>query len=118
MDLEQELWRLRSVEYDLQQAQERIKELEERQGEIAAEVAHMLAERDLARDRRDKLEGMYQSSVKDRDAFAEQNLELLGEIARLKKGLERYQRAEYMQETYGIEVVDGGRQRKGWRLNR
>lgn len=124
MDLEQELWRLRAVEYDLDQALARIKEFEATQELNARATAEAIKHEDVTRKLLAQEKEACAQASKHRNELAEQVAKLKQENERLRIGLERYGRIEYMQDTYGIQVVDqvptqaARAIRKGWRLNR
>jgi len=123
MDLEQELWRLRAVEYDLEQARIHIAQLEATHEMNARATAEAMKQEDKARQLLEQEKEACAQASKQRNELAEQAIKLKQENERLRTGLERYGRIEYMQDTYGIQVVDGPvqrstGQRKGWRLNR
>lgn len=120
-DLEQELWRLRGVEYDLEQARIRIAELE-KANQLSADVARdaLSLEAETRKHLKDEI-NQHKNAANERNKYMEEVHELKKKIERLHIALERYQRHEYMQENYGFEVVgeiptaDRGK-RKGWRL--
>lgn len=124
MDLEQELWRLRSVEYDLDQARGHITELESIRELSTRATAEALKQKDVAHKLLEQEKEACARASKQRNELAEQVATLKQENERLRQGLERYRRIEYMQDTYGIQVVDqvptqaARAIRKGWRLNR
>lgn len=122
MDLEQELWRLRSVEYDLEQARKQIAELEATQEANAQETSKAVAQEAVMRGILEEEKKTHINAAKERNAYMEECAKLRKQIERLEVALEKYQNHEYMQTTYGFEVVDkplaARANRKGWRLNR
>lgn len=122
-DLEQELWRLRSVEYDLAEARKRIDELEATQvAEYEATKTTMQRAEALAKEAEMERKAKRAAIKKHEDLVVE--MDALRKInERLATAVERYTRHEHMAENYDFKVAaempQAGRgQRKNWRLSR
>lgn len=117
MDLEEELWRLRSVEYDLAQARQDLATAEEERFLLeAAQAITKEAMESVLQELKEK-DSLHRSAAKARDETYEQNTKLRVENERLKMEVERYARASRMADRYNFRVVEGS-QRQGWRLSR
>lgn len=123
MDLEQELWRLRSVEYDLEEARKRIDELEATQ-EAEYKTAQDAAKRAESYGREADNERLAKrQAIKRADELAVEVDSLKKINERLATAIERYSRHEHMADNYDFHVAQempqaGRGNRKNWRLSR
>lgn len=119
-ELEAELWKLRSVEIDLERAKEEIEELKKSNKTLAEESA--LFQKDYDQAQKDMQ--MFKKNIDQAEKERKEALALAEKSKQERdwaiKKLEEYHSADHMYQTYGFKVSDEMPQRQGrnWRLNR
>lgn len=107
-ELEQELWKLRSAEYDLEQAQARITELESLHADFEVKAKELEANAKKIIDNYERLRDVHESTVKE---FHEVSLKK----AELEKELKTYHQIDHMKEAYGFVPPLPEQRIKNWR---
>lgn len=118
-DREQELWRLRSVDYDLEALQAQYKELQERHDLLRDKAAAAL-------EQCEKVETKWKSvageniRLADELANAENTIHARDEvIEKLKTDIRYGVASNHMESIYGFKVQHGDEvKRRGWRLSK
>lgn len=122
-EMEQELWRLRAVEIDLQRSHEQVCSLDREAEKHVTQIASLEAS---LNDRQRQLQSK-QSTIDALSRLAKELEEMLEKATHERdwamERLEENERAEYMHNAYGIHVTDkmptdDQARRRGWRLSR
>lgn len=115
---EQELWRLRSVEYDLDALQAQHDELKERHYALLKKAEEAL-------EAVEKAEAMWTPVKQDNERLrrelqaSDEKLEAQANVLKeLKRQLRHSAESKYMENTYGFKVTKEMPSRRGWRLSR
>lgn len=121
-ELEAELWRLRSVEIDLERCKADLDVAEIARRAAVNNETKLTKERDEAVQKVDQTYGLLKATEREVEERNKTIEKLSHERDWAMKRLEDRERAEYMYNNYGVHVTDKmpseQQARRGWRLSR
>lgn len=118
---EQELWRLRGVDIDLDSARLKIKELEDhivRIRHIESAAAAIEQREQALRDEYKKLQEIHDKTIEEFHDLDYRYKIVQEQVGQLRRQLEEEMNREYMDETYGFKITGDLPKRQGWRKSR